>query len=94
MLIIELTYKKSLAIVDSLLDEHKRFLAKYYAQGIFIASGPKNPRDGGVILALSDKEEIFNILQEDPFFREEVADYVIIQFEPTKVNQTIFNNLE
>lgn len=49
MLIIELTYKKSLDEVNSLLDEHRSFLDQFYSQGLFIASSPKNPRDGGVI---------------------------------------------
>jgi uncharacterized protein YciI len=87
MLIIELIYKKSLDAVNSLLEEHRAFLNKYYSQGLFIASGPKHPRDGGVILALGDKQTIIKIIQEDPFYRREIADYKITQFEPTKYSQ-------
>ena len=42
MLVIELTYKKSLEEVNILLEEHKSFLDKCYSEGLFIASGPKN----------------------------------------------------
>lgn len=84
MLIIELTYKKSLDEVNNLLEEHRNFLDKYYSQGLFVASGPKNPRDSGVILALSDKETIDKVIQEDPFYQHNIADYEFIQFEPTK----------
>lgn len=84
MLIIELTYQKPLDEANILLEEHKSFLDKYYSEGLFIASGPKNPRDGGVIVTLSDKETITKIIQEDPFYKHNIADYKFIEFEPTK----------
>lgn len=84
MLIIELTYKKPLDDVNNLLDEHRSFLDQFYSQGLFIASGPKNPRDGGVILALGDKEAIYKVIEEDPFYQHDIADYRLMQFEPTK----------
>lgn len=84
MLVVELTYKKSLEEVNKLLEEHRSFLDKYYSEGLFIASGPKNPRDGGVILTLSDKATITKIIQEDPFYQHNIADYEFIEFEPTK----------
>ncbi|GJM06930.1 MAG: hypothetical protein DHS20C10_06640 [marine bacterium B5-7] len=87
MLIIELTYKKSLDEVNHFLDAHINFLDRYYAQGIFIASGPKNPRDGGIILASGDKETISKIICNDPFYQQEIADYKITQFELSKYDQ-------
>ena len=87
MFIVELTYKKPLDEVNKFLDEHKSFLNKYYAQGIFVASGPKNPRDGGIILALTDKETMMKIIEEDPFCYQKIADYRVIQFEPHKYSQ-------
>lgn len=87
MLIIELTYKKPLAEVNQFLEKHRMFLDKYYSKNIFIASGPKNPRDGGIILALSDKETMSKIIQEDPFHQQAIADYKITQFEPSKYSE-------
>ncbi len=84
MLVIELTYKKSLEEVNILLEEHKSFLDKCYSEGLFIASGPKNPRDGGVIVTLSDKEIMTRLIQEDRFYKHNIADYKFIEFEPTK----------
>ncbi len=87
MIIIELTYKKNLDEANKFLEGHRAFLDKYYSQNIFIASGPKNPRNGGIILALGDKETIEKIIHEDPFHQQQIADYRIIQFEPNKYSQ-------
>lgn len=85
MIIIELTYKKPIDAVDKALIPHRQFLQKYYDQGLFLASGPKIPRDGGIIIALTnDTDQIEMIIKEDPFYQEEIADYRIVPFEPVK----------
>ncbi|WP_060825297.1 YciI family protein [Sulfurospirillum cavolei] len=84
MFIISLTYHKSLEEVDAHLSAHVEFLKKNYAQGVFLASGRKNPRNGGVILALaSSKAEIEAIIARDPFYIHEIAKYDIIEFTPS-----------
>lgn len=94
MVILELIYKKSLDEVNKYLDAHREFLSKYYSEGIFIASGPKIPRDGGVILALIDKDNARKIITEDPFFYHEIAEYKIIEFEPNKYSEPFKRVLE
>lgn len=90
MFIIQLTYTSTLAEVDQFLDDHKLFLEKYYAAGIFILSGRKQPRTGGVILAQAEsREAIEQIIGEDPFNRHGLADYTIIEFLPTMANETL-----
>lgn len=49
MFIAILTYIKPLEEVDRFLQAHRDYLAEHYAAGDFIASGPQNPRVGGVI---------------------------------------------
>ncbi|MEM9242760.1 MAG: YciI family protein [Pseudomonadota bacterium] len=88
MIIAELTYKKSLDEVNKFLEEHRKFLDNYYSQGIFIASGPKYPRDGGIILAMTDKDNMMRIIKEDPFYCQEIADYKVVQFEANKYSRT------
>ncbi|MBY0413759.1 MAG: YciI family protein, partial [Bdellovibrionales bacterium] len=69
MFIIELTYKKAMSEADKFLEAHRTFLDLQYAKGIFIASGPKNPRDGGIILAREmARSELDEILKDDPFY--------------------------
>lgn len=85
MFILNLTYKKSLGEVEKFLGEHILYLNKYYASGNFICSGRKNPRSGGIILCLAnDITLVEKLIQEDPFKREGIADYEIIEFSPTK----------
>ena len=46
MFIAILTYKKPLDEVDQFLQAHREYLAKHYAAGDFITSGPRAPRVG------------------------------------------------
>ena len=81
MFLLLLSYKKPLAEVDRHVPEHMEFVARHYASGEFLLSGRKQPRTGGVILATAaDRARVEAIVQEDPFVREGVADYEIVEF--------------
>lgn len=84
MFIINLTYIKPLSEVDRFIAEHRRFLEQHYATGQFLMSGRKEPRTGGVILAQAgDRADVEAVIATDPFFREGVAQYEIIEFVPS-----------
>ena len=90
MFIIQLTYTCSLAEVDQLLDDHKLFLEKYYAEGIFMLSGRKQPRTGGIILAQAENlATIEKVIAEDPFNLHGLAHYTITEFIPTMASETL-----
>jgi len=85
MFVILVNYLKSIEAVDKYLVEHREFLEKGYQKNYFIASGPQKPRTGGIILSqLTNKNELEKILEQDPFHRENIASYTIIEFEPVK----------
>lgn len=85
MFLFILTYKKPLDEVDKLLPAHRAYLDKNYASGRFIASGPRNPRVGGVIICRAgDEREARQLMEDDPFYKHGIADYEVIEFEPTK----------
>jgi len=85
MFILELTYGKPLSEVEKYLSGHNAYLDKYYAAGKFICSGRKNPRSGGIILCnAQDLNEANNIICEDPFYKEQIANYEITEFCPSK----------
>lgn len=85
MFVVSITYKADLSAVDKLIPQHIEFLEKFYEQGNFLASGRKVPRTGGVILATADsKEALKAILAEDPFYKNNLAHYEIIEFIPSK----------
>ena len=88
MYIIILTYQKDLSEVEKHLEAHRAYLDKHYASGHFVASGAQVPRKGGVILCKGDsKEEILDIIAQDPFHKHRIAAYQIIEFTPTKFSE-------
>lgn len=81
MFIINLTYIVPLETLDEHMADHVAFLRKYYAKNVFVASGRKVPRTGGVILALAkSKEEVEKIIREDPFHKHRLAEFSITEF--------------
>jgi uncharacterized protein YciI len=83
--VIELSYKVDLSEIDAHMAAHVAFLKKYYAQGNFLVSGRKIPRDGGIILAVGkSREQLEKIISEDPFHRLGLADFRIIEFRASQ----------
>ncbi|MBF0731790.1 YciI family protein [Bacteroides acidifaciens] len=95
MFIAILTYKKPLSEVDRFLTAHREYLAKHYAAGDFIASGPQSPRVGGVIMMKAESREAVNaIIAEAPFHINGIADYQIVEFTPTMfINENLESSL-
>ena len=88
MYIIILTYQKDLSEVEKHLEAHRAYLDRYYASGHFVVSGLQEPRKGGVILCKAgSKEEILDIIAQDPFHEHRIAAYQIIEFTPTKFSE-------
>ena len=78
-------YVKPPEEVDRFIPQHRAFLDRHYASGLFIVSGPQVPRVGGVILtADAPRAAIDAALAEDPFVRERFSEYEIIEFSATK----------
>lgn len=84
MFVILLHYLKPLPEVDRFVAEHRAFLERHYAAGNFLLSGRQEPRCGGVILAdAPTRAQIEAIVREDPFNREQIARYEIVEFVPS-----------
>ena len=87
MFIINLNYIVPLEKLDVHMTEHVKFLQKYYKANVFIASGRKVPRTGGIILALAKtKDEIEAIMKEDPFYVHKLADVTITEFQTSQTH--------
>lgn len=79
-----LTYVRPLEEIDAQLPAHVDWLKRGYADGVFLASGRRIPRTGGVILARGESREAIEArLREDPFQRLGLAQVEIIPFEPS-----------
>jgi uncharacterized protein YciI len=86
MYVLELTYVVALDEVDRVREEHMVWVAEQYEAGLFVASGAKVPRTGGVILAKAmAREELDEVIAGDPFTREGVATYEVVEFRATTV---------
>lgn len=85
MFIIDLNYIVPLEELDKYILAHVDYLDKYYNLNIFVTSGRKAPRTGGIILAnASSKEEVEKIITEDPFYIHQLADIKITEFLTSK----------
>lgn len=74
-------YLQPAAALDAAMADHQLFLDACYRQGVFILSGPKLPRDGGIILAVTaTREELIAVLEQDPFRARGLIDYDVLQW--------------
>ncbi len=84
--IITLKYLKPLDVIDQYLQEHRAHLDQFYQTKEFMASGPQDPRVGGVILAhVSSEDRIHAIMAQDPFCKYQLVDYTVTAFEAVKI---------
>jgi uncharacterized protein YciI len=84
MFIVTLTYIQPVEAIDALMDDHVAWLKRHYADGLFIASGRRVPRTGGVILARSgDEPALRAALAADPFVVHGVATIDVVEFAPS-----------
>jgi len=90
MFVISITYTRPAADIDSLLTAHKKFLNQQYADGVFLMSGRKVPRTGGIILAdCADRADMEAIMELDPFYIAGVAEYELIEFVPSMTAEAL-----
>ncbi|HET9054643.1 MAG TPA: YciI family protein, partial [Cyclobacteriaceae bacterium] len=81
MFIISLHYTAPLEQLDAYMTEHVQFLNTHYKQHIFLTSGRKVPRTGGIILARAEsKEKLAEIMAGDPFCKHGLAEVTITEF--------------
>lgn len=86
MYVIDLIYTASLERIDDALEAHRAFLARQFEAGVFVAAGPKVPRDGGIILAVRiERDKLDEILASDPFAQQNLARYEVTEFKTTRL---------
>ena len=88
--LISLHYLFPLSDIDKHRPAHIAFLQRYYDEGLFVCSGPKIPRTGGIIIArCSDKDALQSVIENDPFFIHGLAEYEVIEFSPTMASSEL-----
>lgn len=92
MFVVLLKYPESLEQIDAHLIAHREFLDEGYRKNYFVTSGPRVPRTGGIIISqLTDRTQLENILNNDPFKIHGLAEYEIIEFTPIKYHHDFEN---
>ena len=82
-----MTYTAPLSEVDAHIEPHLAWVAGGYDSGTFLASGRKEPRTGGVILAQGERSQLEALVATDPFVLAGVADYEITQVQLSRTAQ-------
>jgi uncharacterized protein YciI len=81
--LILIKYKVDMAIVVEHTPAHREYLKTQYAAGRLLMSGPFVPRTAGVLWAQAvSPEEIQGMIDSDPFYKNGVADWEVIEFNP------------
>lgn len=81
--IASLTYKVPIERIDAVLAAHLAWLNAGHAAGHFLAWGPREPRDGGLIFARAgSRAEAERLLATDPFMIQQLADCTITEWTP------------
>lgn len=84
MFILSLTYTAEMSEVDRHIGPHMDWVKDGYDRGVFLASGRKNPRTGGVIFARGTRADIETLVAADPFTIHGAADYEITEIAVTR----------
>ena len=84
MFILSLTYVKPTEEADRFMAPHMDWVNAGYDSGMFVASGRKVPRTGGVILARGERAEVEAYVAADPFTTEGVAVYEVTEVAVTR----------
>lgn len=87
MFIIDLNYIAPLEQIEAHMAEHMTYLRACYKANLFLASGRKVPRTGGVILAVGQsKAAIEALVKQDPFVQMKLAEATVTEFQTSQMH--------
>jgi len=90
MFIIQLTFSDNKSQAKDFMEGHKKWLQTGFDKGIFVLSGSLQPNAGGGLIAVDvSKQEIEEIVAEDPFVIENVVKPKIIELAPSKADERL-----
>lgn len=87
MFILDLTYTAPLSEADLHMEGHMQWVDMGYERLLFLASGRKVPRTGGVILAQGERDDIEAYCALDPFVTHGIARYHITEMMVTRATE-------
>ena len=94
LFVLDIIYTQGTEAVNPHLEARRQYLTHHCKNGRFLASGRKDPRTGGIIIAVGARNEISEVVTEDPFVVNGVAKYAITEFIPTMTSPHLENYRE
>ncbi len=90
MFIILLKFSANKAAAPQFMEDHKRWLKRGFADGVFLLAGSLEPGAGGGILAHgSSMEDLRRRVSEDPFVAQDVAAAEVIELDPGMADERL-----
>ena len=89
LFVVLMHYARPLAEVDGVRAEHVTYLERLAAQGTVLAWARRDPPTGGVLLAVSDRATLEQVLADDPYVKAGVANPEIVAFSPKNVRVSL-----
>lgn len=81
--IVDIDYRVPLERIEQAAPAHRRYLQTGVEAGLVLLAGPRQPRDGGVIVVRADSlATVEAFFSSDPYLREQLADYRYREFLP------------
>ena len=95
MFLLRATYNRPIEEVDQLLEGHKAWIMKNFDEGRILLTARQVPLVGGIILARGESaEEMWAMLEEDPFKTSGMADYEVLEYAPVRAAEGVEGLLE
>jgi uncharacterized protein YciI len=82
--VVLLRYTVPLDEIDAAMTVHMAWLQAGYDSGLFLASGRRVPRIGGVILVRGHAAEVEALVASDPFVKSGAAEAEVIAFNASQ----------
>lgn len=90
MFIVLLRFSENLGRASEWMDGHNAWLARGFADGVFLLAGSLRPKLGGAILAhAATLPELQARVNEDPFVVERVVEAEILSIAPGKADERL-----
>ncbi len=84
--IVLIRYRRPPDEVAAATPDHRSYLASLHDAGLLLASGPFDPRSGGLLLFRlpdDDPDALDRIRDGDPFWQRGIANYELHRWAPT-----------
>jgi uncharacterized protein YciI len=86
-------YRRPLEEILPHVDDHRAYLRELKAQGLLIAAGPFQPRQGGALLLRVPDGDVIAALDAirdgDPFTKRALAQYELLPWAPVIGNEAL-----